>query len=344
MTVSSDELCVDPLGRIPNATVACFDPTCGELPRRRLDRERTVAFLERLVAAGAKGLLIAASTGEGHARTVDELAEWFAAAAAAHVGDAVLMALLRPEDGLDANRRLLAHVAKLGYPVVFFRPRTGLQPIATVEQVIADMRPLVAAAAELGLAIGLYSISNVSGAQLSNDAAAALVDLPGGERIVAVKVTEADYEASTAKYLADARLSHLKIVQGWDPHLTRAMQEGGRRVGITSGPMSLAIHQYQHLLAAAERGEWDEVNASMSAVAALFAAMQDDPKRFADLQRAKFVMGLGQPIARDIQPGQVERIFAALEALPRAADRQRIARSLDLMGDGAFHERLAVLS
>ena len=36
------ELVDDPIGRYPAATVACFDPTRGELPRRVLDEHRTV--------------------------------------------------------------------------------------------------------------------------------------------------------------------------------------------------------------------------------------------------------------------------------------------------------------
>ena len=68
--------------------------------------------------------------------------------------------------------------------------------------------------------------------------------------------------------------------------------------------------------------------------------MQDDPRRFADLQRAKHIMGLGHPLTGAITAGQAERVLRALEELPRAEDRRRLARSLDLMGDGPYHERL----
>jgi hypothetical protein len=69
--------------------------------------------------------------------------------------------------------------------------------------------------------------------------------------------------------------------------------------------------------------------------------MQDDPRKFADLQRAKFLMGLGQPMTGTVSNEQVERVFAALERLPRAEDRVRLAKSLDLLGDGPFHQRLS---
>jgi dihydrodipicolinate synthase/N-acetylneuraminate lyase len=346
-SASADRLVADPIGNYPRATVACFDPTCGDLPRRRLDENRTIAFLERLAAAGAPAVLIAASTGHGHVRTVDELREWYRFAARAKLGATLLTALLRPEDGADANRSLAALLAELGYAVAFVRPGRNLAPTASDEEVAANMQPAVAAAAEAGLAVGLYSIPDVSGIPMSPDAAARLLAGLGGERIVAIKVTEANYDQSTLRFLSDERLARLVVVQGWDPHLSRALTDGPlynaqrrQRCGVTSGPMSFAVHQYLHILDAAQRHDWDEVAAAQDAVTLLFAAMQDDPLKFADLQRAKAIMGLGQPLVSEVQPEQIERVMAALIAVPRRADRERLARSLDLMGDGPYHERL----
>lgn len=351
MPLTSAELIEDPIGRYPRATVACFDPTRGELPRRSLDAPRTVAFLERLAALGVEAVLIASSTGQGHLRTVDELETWFRCAAQADTGKMLCMALLRPEDGDTANVRMLDLLATLGFPVVFLRPGTDLPPTADDNRVGESLAPLVEAAAKRGLAVGLYSIPDVSGLPLSPEAAARLIAEPGGQSIVAVKVTEVDYEASTARFLAHPQLSRLKIVQGWDPHLMRALQDdlrfdpqGRQRVGVTSGVMSLAVYQYRHILSVAEQGDWDEVAQAQGAVTQLFEAMQDDPNRFADLQRAKYVMGLGHPLTGTIEPEQVERIFSALERVNRPADRRRLARSLDLMGDGPFHHRLITLT
>ncbi len=342
-----DRLLADPIAHYPAATVACFDPTSGGLPRRSLDEALTVAFLEKLAAAGAPAVLIAASTGHGHARTIDELEQWYRAAARARLVGTVLTALLRPEDGAEANRRLAGLLAELGYTVAFVRPGRGLPAEASDEQVAENMRPAVQAAAAAGLAVGLYSIPDVSGVRMTPAAASLLVQRPGGERIVAIKVTEADYDASTLQFLKDPRLARLKIVQGWDPHLARALQDGpqyddaGRqRCGVTSGPMSFAVFQYNHILAAAERGDWDEVAAAQAAVTALFAAMQDDPAKFADLQRAKYLMGLGHPLTGSISPPQFEPVLRALHNLPRAADRRRMVESLTLMDDGPFHHGL----
>lgn len=348
MTMTSVKILQDPVGRYPHATVACFDPTRGELPRRELDESRTVAFLERLAALEVPGVLIASSTGQGHLRTVDELEEWFRCAARANLRDTVPMGLLRPEDGREANARLLDVLVECEYPVAFFRPGTDLSAHAADEEVADSLSPLVAAAADRGLAVGLYSIPDVSGLPLTPGAAAELVGRAGGDHIVAVKVTEADYERSTARFLAHPALKRLKVVQGWDPHMVRALRDGPRydpkgrqRAGVTSGVMSLAVHQYLHILESVERKNWDEVDRAQAAVTSIFSAMQDDPAHFADLQRAKYVMGLGHPLTGTVDAAQAERVLEALEALPRDADRRRLALSLDLMGEGPFHRRLA---
>lgn len=343
-------LLADPIANYPAATVACFDPTVGELPRRRLDGPRTVAFLEKLAAAGAPALLIAASTGHGHLRTAEELEEWLRVAASARLGDTVLTALLRPEDGAEANRRLARLLAELGYVAAFVRPGRDLPKDASDEQIAGNMLPVAAAVAAAGLAVGLYSIPDVSGLPMSPGVVRLLRAGPGGNKIVAIKVTEASYASSTLKFLEDPELAGLKIVQGWDPHLAKALLDGPdhdpqrrQRCGVTSGPMSFAVFQYLHILDAAGRGEWDEVADAQAAVTALFQAMQDDPAKFADLQRAKVIMGLGQPLTGEVTGEQIERVLTALESLPRREDKARLARSLDLMEDGPYHERLTAL-
>jgi dihydrodipicolinate synthase/N-acetylneuraminate lyase len=327
----------------PVATVACFDPTCGELPRRPLDRGRLQQFLRKLADAGASAVLIGASTGHGHLRTVAELLEFFEAAAGAELTDVQMMALLRPEDGIANTEVLLRELKQLDYDVVFLRPGTDLDRSATDKQVADSLQPIVQRASELSLPIGLYSISDVSGLPLSADAVAMLVDGDGGDAIVAVKVTEADYEQSTQTFLYHPRLQHLKIVQGWDPHLARAMRDGPQRCGVTSGPMSFAVFQYLHILEAVRAEDWDEVEAAQSAVTALFQSMQDDPGKFADLQRAKYIMGLGHPMLGEVTGSQVSRVLDALVKLPRKEDRDRLCRSLDLMEDGPFHDSLVAL-
>ncbi|MFM2097093.1 MAG: hypothetical protein RIS70_4217 [Planctomycetota bacterium] len=346
-----DALVRDSIGCYPSATVACFDATTGELPRRQLDADRNTEFLERLGRLGVPAVLIAASTGHGHVRSVDELREWFEVAARADLRRTVRVALLRPEDGRDANATLLDDLARLAYPVVFVRPGTDLSRNASEDEIVRNVGSVVEAAAARGFAVGIYSIPDVSGVRLTANAAAKLVQGPGGQRIVAAKITEADYETSTRQYLEHPQLKHLKIVQGWDPHLVRALQDGPRsdsqnrqRCGITSGPMSLAVYQYLHLLDCAAREDWDEARAAQAAVTLLFQSMQDDPAKFADLQRAKYIMGLGHPLLSTVTAEQTERVMTALRSLPRREDRQRLAMSLNLMRNGPCRDSLELLT
>lgn len=345
-----DALVRDPIGCYPSATVACFDATAGDLPRRQLDSARNIEFLERLSRLGTPAVLIAASTGHGHVRSVAELREWFEVAARANLRRTVRVALLRPEDGSEANNLLLDDLTRLQYPVVFVRPGNNLPKNASEDEIVRNVGAVVEAAATRGFAVGIYSIPDVSGVRLTASAAAKLVQGPGGQRIVAAKITEADYENSTRQYLEHVQLNHLKIVQGWDPHLVRALQDGpasdrqGRqRCGITSGPMSLAIYQYLHLLDCASRNDWAEAQAAQAAVTLLFQSMQDDPAKFADLQRAKFIMGLGQPLLGTVTTAHASRVMAALRALPRREDRQRLAMSLNLMHNGPYREELDLM-
>ena len=104
--------------------------------------------------------------------------------------------------------------------------------------------------------------------------------------------------------------------------------------------MSFAIYQYQHILAAAAQADWLEVQLAQQAVTEMFQSMQDDPRHFADLQRAKYIMGLGHPICGHVSSEQVERVVLALRQLQRQSDRDRLCRSLDLLGDGPCHETL----
>ncbi|MDZ7811212.1 MAG: hypothetical protein U5L11_15715 [Arhodomonas sp.] len=269
------------------------------------------AFLERLAERGVEGLLIASSTGQGHLRTVEELAEWFECAATARIAEAVPMALLSSRGRRGRRYTADGSARGQGYPVVFLRPGTDLPPDADDAAVAASLAPLVAAAADRGLAVGLYSISDVSGLPLSPEATARLLAGPGGGHIVAVKVTEVDYAASTARFLAHPRLQRLKIVQGWDPHLAQALQDGpghdpaGRpRAGITSGAMSFALEQYLHILSAAAAGDWPEVQRALEAVTRLFRAMQDDPLHFPEATAASTSWDWASPSSARWRPAR----------------------------------------
>lgn len=55
-------------------------------------------------------------------------------------------------------------------------------------------------------------------------------------------------------------------------------------------------------------------------------------------------MGLGQPLTGAVRPEQVERVLAALDGVARPDDQSRLARSLNLMSDGPYRERLLRLA
>ena len=123
----------------PSATVACFDPTRGNLLRRELDHDRLRKFLQKLNAAGAESVLIAASTGQGHSRTVEELRDFFIVAAKSAPPGLQRMGLLRPEDGLDVNAEFLKLLKQLAFSVVFLRPGNNLGPACSVTDIVEQL-------------------------------------------------------------------------------------------------------------------------------------------------------------------------------------------------------------
>ena len=347
-----DQLLADPIANYPAATVACFDPTTGGLPRRSLDEERTVAFLEKLAAAGAPALLIAASTGHGHLRTVEELEQWFRVAARAQLGRH------RAHGAAAAGRRRrgqsaageAAGGAGLCRRVRPARPRlaAAMPPTSKLPRTCSRRcRPRRRRA--WPSACIRFPMS--AACAMTPDAAAHARRRAGGERIVAIKVTEADYDASTLRFLQDPRLAQLKIVQGWDPHLARALRDGpehdaqGRqRCGVTSGPMSFAVFQYLHILAAAERGDWDEVAAAQAAVTSSVRSRCRTTRRSSPTcsgPSSSWAWAIRSPAAS--VPSSSSRVLTRAR---HAAARRRpppAGPQPDLMDDGPFHHGLVSL-
>jgi hypothetical protein len=97
------------------------------------------------------------------------------------------------------------------------------------------------------------------------------------------------------------------------------------------------------IVRASKAGDWARVAAIQQVVTTVFASMQDDPGKFADLQRAKVIMGLGQPITRDVTEEQIERVFTALAGLPKSDETIMLIKSLNLMQDGPYYARLNAL-
>jgi len=229
-SISRAAMLANPIANYPRDTVACFDPVMGNLPRRKLDEAKLVAYLNKVAKNGAGAVLIAASAGGGHLRTVDELNDWFKASAKAKLGKTMKCGLLRPEDGIENNKRLVQTMKESGFDVGFIRVGTNLPKGKATDKMVADnMRPLVQMIGDAGMAVGCYSISDVSGNRLSANALAMLVKGKGGDHIVAYKITESVYETSTLEALKHKDLKHLKIVQGWDGFISRAFMDGPKQ-------------------------------------------------------------------------------------------------------------------
>jgi dihydrodipicolinate synthase/N-acetylneuraminate lyase len=220
------------------------------------------------------------------------------------------------------------------------------------------MLPLIELAIKQEMPIGLYSISTVDGAPLTVNTARLILQKLGKKHahyVVAVKITEADFENSTMTYLHEPAFRHKKIVQGWDEHYARAMQvghmaDGSFHCGATSGAAACMVKAYRAMYQRALQHDWVGLTRIQKAVTAVFLSMQGkDKNKFPDLQIAKMVMGLGQPLTEERTMAEGERVVATVEQLAQQTDTregaQLIAASLLLMNRtdpwiSPFYERL----
>jgi dihydrodipicolinate synthase/N-acetylneuraminate lyase len=348
----------DPLRNMPAWTVALLDPTTGDLPRRKIDEPATRHYVEAIAHAGAPGVLWASSTGWGHKRTLSEIMQWLEIGSRVQLGKTNSQALLRIEDSLDENRTLLQALQNWNYAMVWTRRGSTLAADAGDEAVADAMLPLIELAIKHDMPIGLYSISTVDGAPLTVEAARLILQKLGkkhAQYVVAVKITEADFENSTMAYLREPAFRHKKIVQGWDEHYGRAMQvghmaDGSYHCGATSGAAACMVKAYRAMYQRALQHDWAGLARIQKAVTAAFLSMQGEDKSiFPDLQIAKMVMGLGQPLTEERAMADGDRLVTTVEQLALQADThegaQLIAASLLLMdrtepGISPFYERL----
>ncbi len=348
----------DPLRNMPAWTVALLDPTMGNLPRRRLDDLATRHYAEAIAHAGAPGVLWASSTGWGHKRTFGEIVHWLEIGSQVQLGKTISQALLRIEDPLADNRLLLQAMRDWNYAMVWTR-RGSTLPADASDAAVADyIMPLIELAVEHEMPIGLYSISTVDGAPLTVDVGRLLLQKLGKKHshyLVAVKITEADFDNSTMAYLREPAFRHRKIVQGWDEHYARAMQvghmaDGSFHCGATSGAAACMVKAYRAMYQRTLQHDWAGLARIQKAVSGVFLSMQgEDTSKFPDLQIAKMVMGLGQPLTEERTMADGDRLVRTVEQLAHHTDTregaQLIAASLLLMNRtepwiSPFYDRL----
>jgi len=107
--------------------------------------------------------------------------------------------------------------------------------------------------------------------------------------------------------------------------------------------MAYCQHQYKYMLDHCDEKNWEEVKRTQRSVTAMWDALSDDPTKVPDLQRAKCAMGLGHVINREIKKDDAERLIVAIEGQENAGDRERLAKSVNLMGEGPYADRLSKL-
>jgi len=343
-----NQLVEAPLQHVPAWTVAAFDVNKGDLPRRKLDAKGMELYLKALANAGAPGVLLAASTGWGHARNFEEHQETLLQGGKMDLGTCVKQALLRIEDPLDKNKQLLVQLAQLDYGIVWTRRGSILPPTASDEEVAQNMLPLVSAAIDADLPVGIYSISTVDGAPLTPGAAAILLKMLGekAKQVVAIKITEPNFETSTQLFLENEAFANKKIVQGWDAFYSKAMQAGKRadglnQCGATSGAAACMVHAFKAMYELTTSENWADLQVLQSVVSEVFHSMQGEDKNvFPDLQTAKWVMGLGQPLTESRGEENAKTLLAKLVQLSNngtsAPSVTLIIKSLLLMEESSY--------
>jgi dihydrodipicolinate synthase/N-acetylneuraminate lyase len=357
-----EQIVADPVKYMPSWTVALFDPTTGDLPRRNLDVEGTLRYAKAISDAGAPGILVAASTGWGHRRNLEEHRETLEVYGKADIGSTIKQALIRIEDPIEFNIELIDDLKKWGYSVVWTRRGTDTKPAADDREVARHILPLAQASVEAGLPMGIYSVSTIDGAPLKASAARILLDYLGDKAsryIVAVKVTEPFFNDSTREYLEDDAFNDKKIVQGWDSHYAHALKAGIRtdgtnQCGATSGAAACMVYAYNAMYTCATKEDWNCLTSIQEIVNRVFDAMQGgDRTRFPDLQIAKRAMGLGHPITEERTLESAEKFVEFIEELHRNNPENRavklIARSMLIMGDSEenrspFYDRLNAIT
>ncbi len=357
-----EKIVSDPVKYMPTWTVALFDPTTGELPRRRIDVEGTKQYARAIANAGAPGVLVAASTGWGHKRNLEEHWKTLEIFGQADLGSTIKQALIRIEDPIDFNIELIGELKKWGYSVVWTRRGTNIKPAADDREVARHLFPLAKASAEAAIPMGIYSVSTIDGAPLKASAAAILLDHLGEKAsryLVAVKVTEPFFEDSTQEYLEEDTFKNKKIKQGWDSHYARALKAGIRpdgtnQCGATSGAAACMVYAYDAMYECAAKENWSCLISVQEMVNRVFDALQDkDRTRFPDLQIAKRVMGLGHPLTEERTLDTAEKFVEFIEELAKQHPNNRaiklIARSMIIMGDmgknrSPFYDRLYALT
>ncbi|WP_257387994.1 4-hydroxy-tetrahydrodipicolinate synthase [Tahibacter caeni] len=226
----------------------------------QLDLDAFARLIERQIAGGTQGVVIAGSTGEAHALTTDEfdtLVRHGVAAVAGRVPVLVGTGGANTAKTLAATQqaRLLGATAALVVTPYYVRP--------TQEGLYAHYSAIADAA---GLPIVLYNVPGRTGCDLQPATVARLAPHPN---IVAIKEAVADAER-VAQLLA-LRSDAFRVLSGDDPSAARSLLAGAD--GVISVANNLVPTLFRALCDAARAGRRDETAALDARLQPLFDAL-----------------------------------------------------------------------
>jgi dihydrodipicolinate synthase/N-acetylneuraminate lyase len=240
---------------------------------------------------------------------------------------------------------LIRKISNWQYGIIWSRRGSHLSPKASDSEVAKGLYQFAQTAIDNGIPFGVYSISTVDGAPLTAESVVILNKMlgkEGSQYLVAIKITESDFESSTIKFLNCNELQNKKIVQGWDSFYKRALQAGllmgGRnRCGATSSAAACMVKAFNQMYIQSLAKNWEEVEKIQNVVTTVFLSMQgEDKTKFPDLQIAKKVMGLGDPLTEERTIEEAENLIKTIERLANNPDTEYgavlVAQSLLLMG------------
>lgn len=226
----------------------------------QLDLDAFARLIERQIAGGTQGLVIAGSTGEAHALTTDEFDTLVRRGVAAVAGR---VPVLVGTGGANTAKTLVAtqHAMELGAAAALVVTPYYVRP--TQEGLYAHYSAIADAA---GLPIVLYNVPGRTGCDLQP---ATVARLAGHPNIVAIKEAVADAER-VAQLLA-LRSDAFRILSGDDPSAARSLLAGAD--GVISVANNLVPALFRALCDAARSGRRDEAAALDARLQPLFDAL-----------------------------------------------------------------------
>lgn len=275
----------------------------------KLDLDAFSRLIERQIAGGTQGLVVAGSTGEAHALSDDELATLVGQALRQVDGRAPVLV---GTGGANTAKTLAAsrRAAELGADAALVVTPYYVRP--TQEGLLQHYRAI---ADEAGLPIVLYNVPGRTGCDLLPATVAALAVHP---RIVAIKEAVADPARMQA--LLALSSAQFRVLSGDDGTACRSLLDGAD--GVISVANNLVPAPFRALCDAARGRQRERAEALDRRLQPLFDALGVESNPI-PLKWGLSLQGLGSPRPRlplvELSPGHRERLRDLLSNLQDAA-------------------------